>query len=152
MGLDCSHNAFHGGYISFSYLRQIVTAATEGESSFPPHWRRDSEGLIIRDSGGFPVRDESLDPQSWYIDESYTRESHPGLYEFLSHSDCDGEISPEMCVLVADDLEALLPAVEALKWPAPGHIEAAGGYAATLRRFIDGCRSAAASGEPLEFH
>ncbi|WP_244185725.1 hypothetical protein [Bacillus sonorensis] len=40
--------------------------------------------------------------------------THKGLTEFFGHSDCDGEISPEMCKIVADELEAILPYVEEL--------------------------------------
>ena len=68
------------------------------------------------------------------------------------HSDCDGEISPELCAHVANELEALLPKIEALGWSDGGHIGARGGYVECTRKFIAGCRAAAAEGVPLGFH
>lgn len=151
MGLDTTHDAFHGAYSAFNRFRQEICRAMGPESSFPPHYKRDEQGRLIQDERGMLVRDPLKDEELVYIDGEYSRETHPGLYEFLMHSDCDGEISPEMCAKVADDLEALLPKVEALKTVAAGHIAAAGGYVPVLERFIAGCRLAAANGEPLEF-
>ena len=95
------------------------------------------------------VRDQALDDNQLYLDDEF--EHMEGLLEFLMHSDCDGEISPEMCVKVANDLEQILPRVEALNWPATGHIEQAGGFVQVLKNFIDGCRLAAENDEPLTF-
>lgn len=50
----------------------------------------------------------------WYFGDGYSTKTHKGLTEFFGHSDCDGEISPEMCKIVADELEAILPYVEEL--------------------------------------
>lgn len=131
MGLNCSHGAFDGAYSAFNRFRQAVCEATGG--SYPPH------------------KDQTLDDKSWYWGDAYSQESHPGLYEFLCHSDCDGEISPEKCVLVANDLEALLPEIEKLPILPTGHIERAGGYIEVAKKFITGCRAASAMNQPLEF-
>lgn len=129
MGLDCTHDAFHGAYSAFNRFRQEVALAIGG--SYPPH------------------TDKSLDDNIWYWGDDYNQRSHPGLYEFFNHSDCDGEISPENCLLIADELEALLPRISSNnEW---GHIERDGGYKQVLRRFINGCRAAAAKNEALEF-
>jgi hypothetical protein len=132
MGLDVSHGAFSASYSSFSRLRQWVCAATGG--SYPPH------------------EDETLPWDMWVVGPGYDSHTHPGLFEFLSHSDCDGEISPDMCARVADELEALLPKAVAMGWKASGYIEACGGYEAVLLAFIKGCRAAHAANEPLEFY
>jgi hypothetical protein len=89
----------------------------------------------------------------FYVEDDCTHETNPGLYEFLEHSDCDGTIAPEKCVLVADELERLLPRIEELAkiTPAGGHLERNGGYVAVTKAFIEGCRSAAAAGETLDF-
>ena len=129
MGLDCTHDAFHGSYGAFNRLRQEVAHAIGG--SYPPHTVKD------------------LDDDSWYWGDGYNQQSHPGLYEFFVHSDCDGEIAPSTCILVADELEALIPLMAGL---GVGHIERDGGHRQVLQRFIDGCRAAAAANEPLEFH
>lgn len=149
MGLDCSHDAFHGAYSAFNSLRQIVTAAAGG--SFPPHWKMDENMQLIRDSNGYCIPNPDIQDGYWVVDASYTKDKYPGLYEFLEHSDCDGEIPPEMCTKVADELEALIPKVVALNWPCGGHIEYQGGWEAVLRKFIAGCRWAAERYEPLEF-
>jgi hypothetical protein len=131
MGLDTTHDAFHGAYSAFNRFRQAVAAAMGG--SYPPHAQ------------------DGRNPDLWYWGTGYSAESHPGLYEFLAHSDCDGEISPEMCRRVADEMEILLPAIEEHGLGC-GHIERDGGYGAVARRFIAGCRRAAEAGEPLGFH
>lgn len=144
MGLDCSHNAFHGAYSAFNSFLQEVAHAIGG--SYPPHWKRDISGRLIQ-----PLqRDESLYDNRWYWgDQGYSHESNPGLSEFFCHSDCDGEISPEMCKIVADELEPLL---EKMPEESLGHIAARGGYRKVLQYFIDGCRAAHAANEPLDFH
>jgi hypothetical protein len=124
MGLDCSHDAFSGAYSSFMRFRIAVCKATGGR------WD-EKDGYF-------------------HFGEGYDGESHPGLMEFLGHSDCDGEISPEMCNKVANDLEPLIPKLEAMG-SGGGHLERNGGYAKVLRQFVDGCRAAASENEPLIF-
>ena len=154
MGLDTTHDAFSGAYSAFNRFRQCIAAAIGG--SFPDHYEYGPGGVLIpldpsKEFG--PVRQkEGLDPEKFYWGAGYTAETHPGLHEFFRHSDCDGEIAPEMCVKVADELEALLPLIDTLRWNASGHIARDGGFAAVTQRFIAGCREAAAAGEPLEFH
>ncbi len=123
MGLNCSHDAFDGAYSAFHRFRGAVCVAAGGV------W--DNEG-------------------QWEISEDIYN-ANAGLVEFLNHSDCDGEISPEMCVKVADDLEKLLPIIEANDNGGSGHIARAGGFIGTAKKFIAGCREAAKLGEPLEF-
>lgn len=148
MGLDCSHDAFTGAYSAFNRLRQFVCAAAGG--SFPPHCQRGPNGYPLEDERGHVLmRDIPMD--QWVVDDEYQRSEWPGLYEFLEHSDCDGEIDPAMCVKVADDLERLMPKMEALGWASHGHIEGRGGFVEVVRKFIAGCRAAAAANEPLEF-
>lgn len=147
MGLDCSHDAFHGAYSAFNSFRQAVCRAAGG--SYPPHWLRTYEGAIARNEHGGAIRDTTLDDGRWYVPDEMTADKHPGLYEFLQHSDCDGEISPEMCKVVADELEPLLDKMPEESF---GHILGRGGYRQVLQYFIDGCRAAHAANEPLDFH
>ena len=131
MGLDTTHGAFHGAYSSFNRFRQAVTRTMCG--SWPPH------------------NDLSLDPERWYFDdERMNRESHPGLFVLMEHSDCDGEISPGDCFLVANDLDALADDMER-EGLGVGHTRRDGGYAEVARQFARGCRAAARASEPLEF-
>ena len=149
MGLDCSHDALHGAYSAFNRLRQAVAEAMGG--SYPPHWMYTEDGHLVEDSNGRVVYRTDLDEERWYWGEDYSEFTHPGLAEFMGHSDCDGEILPAMCTRVADDLETLLPRIEALGWPEHGHIKARGGFSEVTKAFISGCRKAAANNEPLKF-
>ena len=152
MGLDVSHDAFHGAYSAFNRFRQFICAVMGEGNSFPPHFVFTEEGDLERDDDGRVKYVEGFSEDYFYIVlEDYPRESNPGLYAFLEHSDWDGDISPEMCIKVADELEALLPAAEQLKWRADGHIGRDGGYVAVMKRFIAGCRKAAEANEPLRF-
>lgn len=153
MGLNCSHNAFDGAYSAFNRLRQFVCKSLGEEASFAPHWVYGPGGTLITEPGSaFAKRIEGYNDDFFYHPDHITDEANPGLMLFLKHSDYDGEISPEDCVKVADELEALLPAMEALGWIAGGHIERAGGYVPAVKKFIAGCRLAAAENEPLKFH
>jgi hypothetical protein len=143
MGLDVSHDAFYGGYRSFNRLRQAVAWCING--SWPPHWVRAEDGSILQ-----PAEfDETKGKEQWYYNDPYSPETHPGLWIFMEHSDCDGIISHTDCPRVADDLEALIPKLETFRESATGHL--ADGYVETLKRFIAGCRLAASRGEDLEF-
>ena len=151
MGLETTHGAYCGGYISFNWFRKCVCHALGPDASHPPHYLKNASGEFARDRFDHFVRDESLEEEKIYLPDAVTRETSPGLWEFLTHSDCDGEISPEMCTRVADELEALLPAIESLNWTPGGHNARDGSYANVARRFIAGCRAAASANEPLEF-
>jgi hypothetical protein len=148
MGLCCSHDAFEGSYISFNWLRQFVCNATGG--TFGPHYVFDEFGRAQQQDGRY-LRLNDWPDERWQFGDGYDDENSPGLYEFLCHSDCDGSLSPEMCQLVADDLERLMPRMEAMKWSPAGCIAHQGGFVAVVRQFIAGCRAAAAANEPLEF-
>jgi hypothetical protein len=135
MGLDTTHDAFHGAYSAFNNLRRFLLKSIGG--SFPPH------------------EDKSFKDGFWYWGDGseYSSETHKGLLEFFSHSDCDGEILPEMCKIVADELEGILPHVEQLAKTEEvfGHLLRDGGYVEVTKRFIEGCRLAHKRSEPLEF-
>lgn len=133
MGLDTTHDAFHGAYSAFNRFRWFLLKSIGG--SWPPH------------------EDANLKDGSWYWGEGYSSKTHKGLLEFFGHSDCDGEISPEMCKIVADELELILPKVEELEKTEQvhGHLLRDGGYVEVTKRFIEGCRLAHERNEPLEF-
>lgn len=148
MGLDVSHDAFSAAYSAFNRFRQEIGRACGVD--FPPHYEFEADGRL-KERGGRVVYKAGLDNDMIYFPDEMSPENAPGLREFFIHSDCDGYISPEMCVKVADELEALIPKVEALNSPDGGHIGRDGGYVAVLKKFIAGCRKAAAANEPLEF-
>lgn len=134
MGLLVSHGAFEGAYSAFNRFRQFLMKSIGG--SYPPHDNKELEN-------GF-----------WYFGDGYDTETHKGLTEFFGHSDCDGCISPEMCLQVADELEQILPNIirlEQAEGKGSGHIVSQGGYVQLTKYFIQGCRLAAKNNENLRF-
>jgi len=127
MGLDVSHGAFDGAYSAFNRFRESVCKATEG------HWCDAVSGR-----------------EFWHFGEGYSKETHPGLFEFLAHGDCEGEITPYLAAKCADEMELLLPKLDDMGGGG-GHLERNGGIGATARKWIKGCRKAAKAGESLEF-
>jgi len=83
MGLDTTHNAFHGAYSGFDHLRRrLVEQACQG---------------TYRDG---------RDHYYWTFEsERVPHDVRPGMYALLNHSDCEGDLSPQQCTDVAQFLE-----------------------------------------------
>lgn len=81
-----------------------------------------------------------------YTMDSFNPEGYPGITVFLAHNNSYQWIEPETCTQIANDLEGLLPQLEdaSSEGYARLHVELA-------RKFIAGCRKAAAANEPLTF-
>jgi len=81
MGLDTSHDAWHGSYGGFNQFRRELAKAA---------------GIDLNSMYGFKgtIKWETLEPRP--------------LHHLLNHSDCDGEIAWEVCKDLADDLTSLL--------------------------------------------
>jgi hypothetical protein len=154
MGLDTTHDAWHGAYSAFMRWRTEIAKAAGMpplelmEGFFQP--MKGSQGIatfylgrgaddelarssIERLEQRLPIKWECLKPSP--------------LHELLFHSDCDGEIPTESCGPIADELEKLLPLLPGGE--GGGHI---GNWRDKTKQFIDGLRAAAAAGEPLGFH
>jgi hypothetical protein len=150
MGLDTSHDAWHGAYSAFMRWREKLAEVAglpplkmmEGfwEAGVAPY---DPATMIFHDPGGkdsvqkflsgLPIRWECLKPDP--------------LYTLLCHSDCDGEIAAADCGPIADSLERLLPLLS--DGDGGGHI---GNWRDKTQQFVDGLRRASAANEPLDFH
>lgn len=121
MGLDTTHDAWHGAYSAFErWLGQIANA---GRVDLP---ERPLTAAHIRGDWDYTPAD-------------------PLVY-LLAHSDCDGHIHPEHAAQIADRLEEILPNLP--DGSGGGHI---GDWREKTRTFIAGCRAAAVAGERLEF-
>jgi hypothetical protein len=152
MGLDTTHDCWHGPYSQFMRWREELAVA----AGLPPLMLM--EGFFQRGEYNDPFRDLA---QEWPdTAETYYRalpirwESlRPSpLHILLSHSDCDGKIEANDCEYIANSLEALLPTMDAGS-PHPGHERGIyDGMRAATERFIAGLRLAAAQGEDVEFH
>jgi hypothetical protein len=152
MGLDCSHDAWHGAYSAFHRWRKKLAEV----AGLPPlelmegFFETAEEGL----GGGTLYFGQLTD--LWQEKVKLLEERLPirwdclkdrPLHILLYHSDCDGEIAQEDCGPIADDLESLLPLLPDEE--AAGHI---GHWRTKTQAFIDGLRKAAAAGQPLEFY
>ena len=143
MGLDTSHDCWHGAYSAFSRWRQELADAA-GYTSHPSpsgigntvdiDWGN-IVSVLGRDLFGkwpsIPVRpDGTPDP----------------LIILLAHQDCEGELQHEFCDAIADRLETLLPLLDK---DCGGHI---GNYRDKTVIFIKGLREAAKNKENVIFH
>jgi hypothetical protein len=132
VGLDTSHECWHGTYGGFQRWRREVARAA-------------GYRVVLEPKIGEPYYDL---PWEMFEEKNYLGEwdNVPGddpLMFLLVHSDCDGVIHPEHGVHLAARLEQLLPL---LNESARG-----GSMRGDAERFIDGLRKAAAAGEDVEF-
>lgn len=150
MGLDTTHNCWHGAYSAFMRWRREL-ARVAGlppldlmEGFYAPLQGRGLptlyHGMATREGDYFKDLDESL-PINWEC-----LKPSP-LHILLHHSDFDGEIAWQECGPIADALEALLPKLP--KVEAGGHI---GDWRDKTQQFIDGLREASKLRENVEFH
>lgn len=142
MGLDTTHDCWHGAYTAFNRWRsKLAEVAGYTESRNP-----DGTTHIDLDWGNI---------QSVIGDDLFGRWSRipvrpdgtpDALIILLAHQDCEGTLQSEFCGALADRLEDLLPKLEGQD--GGGHV---GMYADSTVRFIAGLRRAAAAGEDVEF-
>lgn len=139
MGLDTSHDAWHGPYSAFMRWREEIAQL----AGMPPlrlmagFYEPPDKGLSVLWHGaqvesGIKRLDLQL-PISWDC-----LKPSP-LHQLLFHSDCDGELAWEVCDDIANALAALPPSNDPVT----------NDQTAT---FIKGLRLAAATKENLNFH
>lgn len=150
MGLDTSHNCWHGAYSAFHRWRcELARAAglppldlMEGfdEVSNPMSPLFFAYQSALKDGfhttpfwRSIPISWECLKPDALYI--------------LLHHSDCEGEIEWQVCAAIADSIEKLLPNLP--QGDGAGHI---GNWQCKTQQFIDGLRAAYKAKENVEFH
>lgn len=145
MGLDTTHDCWHGSYGTFSRWRtEIAKAAGIPLGMMAGHWED-------QDDPNFPF---------WVKVESYWQreyrqflpiqwihfESDPICY-LLHHSDCDGELSWEICGELANRLEGLIPQLSEANYH--GHMD---NWKNKTMLFVTGLRTAFEAKENVEFH
>ena len=137
MGLDCSHDCWHGAYTAFNRWRMKI-AELAGiplplmEGYYGHHRVRDSD---------VPELCRPFLPISWEV-----LQEDP-IHILLDHSDCEGRITWSDCGRLADRLEEFV-----LGMPEEddgGHI---GNWRETTEQFIRGLRLAHSRQEDVEFH
>lgn len=114
MGLDTTHDAFHGAYSSFHRFRKGLIQLTDN--------------ISIDDLNGY----------GGHIPYESIKEE--GVRRLINQSDCDGEISPQDCKIIADSLDVYIP-----KMDVDSEL-----YSRSIQ-FRDGCLLAHSKGETLEF-
>lgn len=134
MGLDTTHDCWHGPYSQFMRWRQwlnLFVMTERGKAG-------DAAAQKIADMGATFEAIEKAWAEGHYDDQSVP------LNVLMNHSDCEGEIAAEVCGPLADALEALL-----------SHMPERGIYdekRPATERFIRGLRRAADANEPVVFH
>lgn len=130
MGLDVSHDCWHGAYSAFHRFRIEVLATVTGER----------------------VDYSDYDRYTQLVEEFPMREP---LREFLLHSDCEGTIERASQIPMADALDVVANAMESklstTEDEGVGHIARAGGYVAAVRAFAAGLRLAYENNETVKF-
>ena len=154
MGLDTTHGCWHGAYSAFMAWREKLAEV----AGLPPlqlmegFYYPDETGTLqtvrrLLKAGALDWLGESIERLEQSLPIRWDRLKPDVLHELLSHSDCDGELAPELCGLLADRLEELLPLLP--DEDSGGHI---GNWRVKTQTFIDGLRDAAAANEPVGFH
>ncbi len=145
MGLDTTHDCWHGAYSAFMRFRENLASAI---------------GLELRQ-------------MEWFTDNGRpfpAKEIEP-LVILLMHSDCDGDIEVEDLLPLAARLEEVATLIESGAPPDDatglsitrtsdgivverhgGHLTRNGGTVGAARTFAEGCRLAASLGEKVGFH
>jgi hypothetical protein len=140
MGLDVSHDCWHGAYSAFSRWRdQLARSAgymVAKVDTGPDVWGGPRDMVLI-DWGH--IEDKN------YMGEWDATPADP-LIILFAHSDCEGVIHPEQATPLADRLTELMPLLP--EGEAPGHVRH---WRNTTQQFIDGLRAAAAAGEDVKF-
>lgn len=154
MGLDTSHDCWHGAYSAFNRWRIEVCRA----AGLPPLELMEGFFYLEKAVLGNPFwRSYEEDKKGGYVHEASVWQRLPirwdclrpsPLHILLHHSDCEGELLWKDCGPIADELEKLLPTLSKLKDDV-GHI---GNWQQKTKTFIAGLRRAAKAKENVEFH
>lgn len=150
MGLDTSHNAWHGPYSSFNtWRREIAKCIGIPLDLMQGFWPEESQtgfmhplGLVISMTN-YDAAKVQLDGHIKNFPLKWSAFTPNPLHELLYHSDCDGEIEWEKCRDIANELEKLLPLL-------PDH--PTGFFHDKTKQFIAGCRLAFSRKENIDFH
>lgn len=167
MGLDVSHDCWHGAYSAFMRWRRklaevaefppldLMVGFYEEGSLLPRHAgigaddndRAAAEEAMRKGGFGMPASVFDNHPTLSVLPIPWTHFNADPLTKLLNHSDCDGEIAAGDCGPLADRLETLLPLLP--DEDGGGHVRH---WRETTRRFIDGLRRASEAGESVRFH
>lgn len=109
MGLDTTHDAYHGGYAGYSIMREALGRAAGWTMDPDKHmvavdWGKDSPDTIGDEQPEWArARFGDIDRDEWPWD--------PIIF-LWAHEDCEGVIPPAMAGAIAARIEELLPKVD----------------------------------------
>jgi len=148
MGLDTTHDAWHGAYSAFNRWRNAVAEAAGYRIITPPRYNEPGFDPAFAGIGPYVDIDWDAVADKNYKGEWDTVPGDDPLIYLIVHSDCDGVIHPEQGRHLALRLRELLPK---LPENGDGHL-ARYGVRGSTERFILGLDAAVTAGEDLEFH
>ena len=133
MGLDTTHDCWHGAYSAFSRWRnQLASVAGYG---------------FFKDADGFESALVDWGHLQGNLQGDWDETPTDPLLVLIAHSDCDGYIYPQQAMPLADRLEELIPLLP--EGDDGGHI---GDWREKTQRFVDGLRLAARRKQKVGFH
>lgn len=142
MGLDTSHDAWHGAYGGFAQWRHEIAVALglieKDQSLFPKQWYQEDD---VRES---PLNWEKLNAMTDCMG-NWTEQPEDPIWYLLNHSDCDGVIKHEHLLPLADRLQELVPVIDKEEYITDWRRN-------RTQQFVDGLRAAYEAGEDLDFH
>jgi hypothetical protein len=153
MGLDVSHDAWHGAYSAFARFREklallagIPLPVMQGFFD-PSEWTwpfTQGDQIVGLKKGALPFR---LERALMFLPLKWDRYESDPICALLNHSDCEGTI----------DVKDLLPLAARLReLVEKNEDENLGGHCPSWKeaaiQFAEGCEAAAAQNEPLDFH
>lgn len=143
MGLDTTHDAWHGSYSGFGAWREAVAIAAglmePGEKLFPG-LDYDTRPVCGIDWAKYDAMTDCYG--------KWTEEPDDPIFYLLDHSDCEGEIKKRHLLPLADRLEGLLDKLgsEEEQW------DRITSDRTKAERFIAGLRLAASENKKVKFH
>ena len=162
MGLDTTHDCWHGSYGAFSRWREQLAIAAGYTFSYQPFTLGIGPEPTVEEveRGGVPMRLSvqidwgnieraiGTDLQGKWDSIPVRPDGTPDpLIILIAHSDCEGFIQAKFCGPLADRLEELLPKLEGID--AGGHV---GLMTEKTQTFIKGLRKAAKRKQKVGFH
>lgn len=126
MGLDTSHNAWHGAYSSFNRFR---------------YWLADKAGINLDEYYGYG---------SLKAKKELSSIKHK-IMPLLNHSDCDGELTPAECKQIAEGIDEILNGLSKEEIEHPENTYPFSNIN-KAKQFRDGCILAHSLNESIDFH
>lgn len=146
MGLDTSHNAWHGSYSSFNNWRRTIANAIgipldlmRGHYSIDGPF--DPLSLVQYAVNAYPQSKDQFERHRKNFPLHWEAFRPNPLHELLDHSDCDGELKWENCQKMADELRSILPQIDDENWKK-----------GATEKFIAGLELAFSQRENIDFH